>query len=352
MTLKGQDRQYHLDCLRVLATFAVMILHIAAQNWYGADVMSFEWNVFNFYDSMVRWAVPVFVMISGALFLDRDHPVGRIYRKNILRLVTAFIFWSLTYALYFAASSNKPMELEAIMVETLKGHYHMWFLFMIVGLYMTVPFLKAVVQSAALTKYFLVLSLIFVFVIPQAIKLLSLNYQTLGALLNGCVAKLRLSFVPGYSGYFILGYLLNKANIGRRTEKAVYAAGLCAFLLTMLLTFAVSAYVGRPNEIFYDYLALNVLLESVAVFIFAKKHCERCAASGAFGNLVRILSKYSFGAYLFHALAITILERMGLNTLSFNPLLSVPVIGIIVFVMSFVVSAVFNHIPILRDHVV
>ena len=59
MPLKGQDRQYHLDCLRVLATFAVMILHIAAQNWYGADVMSFEWNVFNFYDSMVRWAVPV-----------------------------------------------------------------------------------------------------------------------------------------------------------------------------------------------------------------------------------------------------------------------------------------------------
>ena len=350
MPLKGQDRQYPLDCLRVLATFAVMILHIAAQNWYGVDVMSFEWNVFNFYDSMVRWTVPVFVMISGALFLDRDYPAGRIYRKKILRIVTAFIFWSLTYAVIFAVLPDKPMELEAILVETLKGHYHLWFLFIITGLYMVVPFLKAIVQSDALTKYFLTLSLIFVFIIPHAIKLLSLNYQTTGALLNGCVAKLRLTFIPGYSGYFILGYVLNRANASSRMGKAVYAAGLCAFLLTPLLTFAVSAYVGNPNEIFYNYLAPNILLESVFVFLFAKKRWGIRAASGS--RAIRILSKYSFGAYLFHALGITILERMGLNTLSFNPLLSVPIIGIIVFATSFAVSAVFNHIPILRDYVV
>ena len=192
MLSEGQDRQYHLDCLKVLATFAVMLLHIAEQNWHSANVLSFEWNVLNFYDSVVRWAVPVFVMISGALFLDRDYPVSRIYRKNILRIVTAFIFWSLAYALISAVLSNKPMELQAIIVETLKGHYHMWFLFMIVGLYMTVPFLKTIVQSAALTKYFLVLSLIFAFVIPQAIKLLSLDYKISAAerkrrfMLPGC----------------------------------------------------------------------------------------------------------------------------------------------------------------------
>ena len=123
-------------------------------------------------------------------------------------------------------------------------------------------------------------------------------------------------------------------------------------MLTPLLTFAVSAYAGRPNQIFHDYFALNVLLESVFVFVFVKKSRGPRAASGAVGKAVRALSKYSFGAYLFHALAITLLERMGLNALSFNPLLSVPIIGIMVFVMSFAVSAVFNHIPILGDFVV
>ena len=64
------------------------------------------------------------------------------------------------------------------------------------------------------------------------------------------------------------------------------------------------------------------------------------------------MSKYSFGAYLFYVLAITLRDRMGLDALSFNPLLSVPIIGIIVFVMSFAVSAVLHHIPILRNYAV
>lgn len=49
------DRQAYYDILRIFATFAVMILHIAADNWYGTDIHSFEWNVSNFYDSIVRW---------------------------------------------------------------------------------------------------------------------------------------------------------------------------------------------------------------------------------------------------------------------------------------------------------
>lgn len=69
-----------------------MVLHISAQNWRVTDVISFEWNVFNFYDSIVRWAVPVFVMISGALFLSREYSIKKIYGKNILRILVAF-FW-------------------------------------------------------------------------------------------------------------------------------------------------------------------------------------------------------------------------------------------------------------------
>ena len=62
----------YFDWLRIFATIAVIILHICVQNWTKVELTSFEWNVFNWFDSATRWSVPIFVMISGALFLDSE----------------------------------------------------------------------------------------------------------------------------------------------------------------------------------------------------------------------------------------------------------------------------------------
>ena len=87
---KGNERTAYFDYLRVFATFAVVILHLSGQNWNNTNVNGFEWRVFNGYDSLVRWAVPVFVMISGALFLDRNISPKKIYSKYVLRLFVSF----------------------------------------------------------------------------------------------------------------------------------------------------------------------------------------------------------------------------------------------------------------------
>ncbi|MBR4445084.1 MAG: acyltransferase family protein [Solobacterium sp.] len=90
---------FSFDVLRVAATIAVILLHVSAQNWHSTDIHSFEWCVFTIYDGLVRWGVPIFTMISGAIFLNRDIPIKKIYTKHILRIITAFIFWSAIYAL-------------------------------------------------------------------------------------------------------------------------------------------------------------------------------------------------------------------------------------------------------------
>lgn len=85
------NRVIYFDYLRVAATIAVMLLHTAAINWYGADVNGGTWKVFNFYDSLVQWSVPIFVMISGALFLGRnDIRIKDIYSKYVLRMLTGY----------------------------------------------------------------------------------------------------------------------------------------------------------------------------------------------------------------------------------------------------------------------
>ena len=69
-------------------------------------------------------------------------------------------------------------------------------------------------------------------------------------------------------------------------------------------------------------------------------------------GIIFLLSKYSFGAYLIHPFVISVLKYLGLNTLTFNSLLAVPIIGVIVFCGSFLISGILNHIPILNKYIV
>ena len=112
-----QNRAYYLDVLRIIATLAVIMLHVSAQNWDTVDVHSFAWHVFNFFDSLVRWAVPVFIMISGAVFLDNDRPLSiqKLYRKNILRATPAALSFlrARRYTLYSTAKEAFPCSPSA-----------------------------------------------------------------------------------------------------------------------------------------------------------------------------------------------------------------------------------------------
>ncbi|SFO21753.1 Acyltransferase family protein [Pseudobutyrivibrio sp. UC1225] len=92
------ERKVYCDYLRFFAVFAVCVLHVSAFNWACTDVNSLEWQVFNFYESIVRWGVPIFLMISGTLFLNREISIKKLFSKYIFRMVVAFVFWSLFYA--------------------------------------------------------------------------------------------------------------------------------------------------------------------------------------------------------------------------------------------------------------
>ena len=99
--LTQNNRVIYFDYLRIMATIAVIVLHVAGQNFYAPGVNTYEWHVFNIYDSIVRWAVPIFVMISGALFLNTEKQLNikALYTKNIFRILNDFIFLSLIYCI-------------------------------------------------------------------------------------------------------------------------------------------------------------------------------------------------------------------------------------------------------------
>ena len=269
-----------------------------------------------------------------------------------MRIVTAFIFWSAVYAHALLPALLHGSSFKPVCKKIITGHYHMWFLFMIVGLYMIVPFVKKIVESPALTKYFLALALVFAFIIPQARDIASVFHKDL-TVVNSVISKMNLSFIGGYTCYFILGHYLHTIELSKKARCIIYALSALGFASTVLGGSFISIYNNKPNGVMCGNFTLNIMLESLGVFVFFKNLIDALKISERMQGIIARLSKYSFGAYLAHALIIEQLNwRLGLNTMSFNPVLSVISISAIVFVISFVVSYVCNHIPVLNKYIV
>lgn len=348
----NKQRIVFLDYLRLIAAFAVIVVHIVAQKWYSTSVDSLEWQIFNCYDSIVRWAVPVFVMISGALFLGKEHSVKRIYTKNIFRIVVTFVFWSAIYILLDSLLLNTNYSFKEMVTNFLIGKYHLWFLFMIVGLYLVVPILNKIVNDKKIAWYFVFLSFLFAFFIPQCSNIIELKSHGISSMMNEMVSKLKLHLPLGFSGYYVLGYLLFNSDIKKKKQLIIYILGIIGLVLTITSTSFLSVGFKTPLGIFYDDLSVNTLMVSVAVFVFAKSHFNNCTLLHK-KNALFFLSKCSFGVYLIHVFIIEFLDKNYFDTIGIiNPILSIPIFSVIVYLISFLLSAILNKIPIVNKWIV
>ena len=329
--------------LRVLGAFAVMMLHIAGGNWRKAEIFSLSWQAMNFWDSITRWAVPVFVMMSGSLFLSKDIPFRKLFTKYIFRIITALVFWSFVYAAKDYVKTGDAVKAAA---NFIRGHYHLWFLYMIIGLYAVVPFMKKIAESAFLTRYFLALALVFTFLLPHGVKILAGVFPKHGAFAAKFLDSFYMNLPAGYTGYFLLGFVLSKIHLSAKLERLIYALGLASAAATIVLTFIASAVKGTPTEIFYKYLTVNVLGMAAAIFVFFRQHFNRES------KFIRRLSQYSFGAYLVHDAVIQLCRKLGLHSMAFAPAFAIPVAAVVVFVVSFAISALLNNIPAARKYIV
>ncbi len=341
------ERILYLDYLRVLATFAVILLHVSAQNWHETNVNTYQWQIFNFGDSISRWCVAAFVMISGALFLNRRCSIRIIYTKYVLRLVTAALFWGFLYALLLGGG---PKEL---LLYTIKGRYHLWFIPMIIGMYICIPIIKKITESLSITRYFLALAFIFAFLLPQFTSFVNDFgtglFKDIISAINSNITDMNFHLVLGYTVYFILGYYLVKTDLSYRQKRGICLLGIASFLFTIAADSYLSLRLQTPSGRFYGDFTVNVLFESIFVFVLFK---YRCPCSDKLNKIVILLSKYSFGAYLVHVMILEQLAKMGLTTMAFSPVVSIPVIWSITAVLAFAVSAVIHQVPILKKYVV
>lgn len=356
MQTEKQNRILYFDYLRIIAIVAVVILHVAGQKWYSTDFRSYQWQVFNIIDSAVRWSVPIFVMISGALFLNPKRKVDTkiLYSKNILRIVVTIILWSIAY---IGAKGITGMTNIQIISRFIEGNYHMWYLYMILGLYMIVPILRKITESKKVTEYFLILGIIMTFIIPRVtafLNIFNIPYVTeVIKSINAAINDMHFHITLGYVVYFILGYYLATFDISKLVRYVIYLLGPVSYSATAILTMWYSERLGKATSHFYSNMSINVLLMAICIFVFGKYVLSKIKIRGKVQKWVLHLSKCSFGIYLVHIMIMDKLSsELNFNTLSFQPILSVIIVTFVVFVLAYVVSAILNRIPILKDYIV
>ncbi|MCD8049660.1 MAG: acyltransferase family protein [Clostridia bacterium] len=345
MIEKKMKRISYADAARIAAAGAVVLLHNAGVRLLGPDVGSgdFVWAVF--FDAFARWSVPLFIMLSGMLFLNKEKKldIKRLYKKNILRLVTAFVFWSYIYNVYllFVETRSVVYSLTRAFLKIPDGELHLWYCYIIVGLYIALPFIKRMTENMTKreTEYFLVLNILLTF-LPKTLE----SFEIF-APFTEFIGKFEIMTAAGYVGLFVAGWYIDNFEHGRLFRVLSYLAAAAGFLYMFLMTVFVSRNAGALDESFMSFKGLPAYLMAFGVMTLFKstigqKELKRRSAS----NLANY-AKYMFGVYMIHELLTLVPNALGWVILPNMIYLSIPIHAVIVFAVSLFAAAIIDLTP-------
>ncbi len=347
---KKAGRQVHLDLLRILACFSVVMLHSAAQFWYVIPVTERDWMIANSYDSVFRFGVPIFVMISGALFLQsgKEISVKRLYTHNILRLVIIYLVWSCLYGLFDCRGFEwSVLDKGDVFREIFAGRYHLWYLPMIVGIYMLLPILKKWVNAAEKKELEYFLALFLIFQVGRSTFLALKN----NAFTNFVWGVATPEMVCGYIGYFVLGYYIVRYGIAPKWHKWIYLGGAVSVPANIVLGNLLAIRAGEPVAAIYDSFGAFTFLIVLALFVFFTNVMSVRKYSPKVCKLVKELSMGTLGVYLMHIMVIEALEPYGFHSMMFAPAVCIPVYCVCVFVLCYLAAAVLRRIPFVGKYI-
>lgn len=341
-----KNRIWYWDILRIAAMVFLVIRHSATATFEFVPTLGADWWVCNVYGSLSAWMVPVFMMISGASFLDpaRNVTVNRLYKKNIFKMLCAFFFWAVFYALYNTFSGQDLTETFAEMV--FQGHFHLWFLPMIIGMYILTPLLRTVTKNRKATLMITAVTGITGVIIPF---LQDMGWFLDNTLLTGYH---NFGFFSSYVCFFFVGYLLHNTEFSADLQKIIYAAGIISTVIVFFGTYWLTVRDGAHNEDMQADNNLFTALQGAAIFVFAKYRLRNTVFTEEHQKLILDISKLTFGVYMIHVVLLALLDKFGFSPLTYPAVYMIPMLILFVLPVSFFLSFLVGKIPLLGKYIV
>ena len=352
MLTRGGDTAW-TSRLRVYAALAVVAIHVGSST-AKLSPGSLDWIVATLTDAACRWCVPIFFMVSGYFLLDpaKTETLSVFYRKRASRLLAPIVFWSIFYTA-FTYYTKPGLTVGDLVYSLLVGMpaEHLWYLFAICGLYAFTPFLRMVMATTTSSQRWVLVTLLFA--IPIGDGLWGLLQSARAVRLATAPPSFLTLFVP-YLGYYVCGYQIRTTRGDRISDAILWlaAAGsiLAIFVANMLLT---RIGVGKDHLYGYlfGYLSPPVILMSLAIFLLAARHGPRRSQGSPLLARVAKMEPATLGIYIIHPVVISILGLCGVRSSMWPAPVSIPVLTVVVFVLSYAATQLIRKVPYLRTTV-
>jgi surface polysaccharide O-acyltransferase-like enzyme len=330
-----------INNLRLVALYAVIILHSASLLLMQYEKVSMnDWLIADFLNAVVRFAVPVFVMVTGALSLSREYEIGGFLKKRLLRVVVPFIFWSFVYIGYSVYNEELVFTSDVwgnlkLVLHLLKfgSSYHLWYVYMLIGLYFFMPVIGKFVRHASEKEilYFLLVWLAVVFLTQP--YLVRFN------------PSVDLHYFAGFAGYLVLGHYLAFKDF-KAKHLRLWMILLFVFSVAVIAVGSGVIVTGHtwPSTMFFEPVSPAVIMLSASVFLIFKLSAPKL--SPLVLRIRDFAGKYNYGIYLAHALVLYFLDDLlGISYKLCTPIIAIPLTALICFVITLILVWMVSKVP-------
>lgn len=346
----GYRRETNYDLLRILSTIAVIVIHVSSV-YIGTNIRMeptgtvafFDTDIALLYNSLSRFAVPCFIMLSGAFVLadERNGEGLFFYRKILIKLGIPAMVFSVLYFSYsllislagVIVNSNTVSGLMLPVKNLIKGapFYHMWYLYMMIFVYFLVPLIIQFKQKAGEKKFE---KAAWLFLLPACLSEFTSVHLFMWDLGSSVC----------YTGYFMLGYILrNRFAEKRRNGKGIILimAGMGMEVFTYFLQYyqILDKMTGKNTG--YALLSPcspSILIASILIF----SGFSLLSVSYNLGKLPSL----TFLIYLFHAGIWDVIQRLCGNQIRIAKNMGILLLTniISVFIFSVFCSAIYDKL--------
>ena len=310
---KKKERVVWIDFLRVIGVFGVIFIHVVSNtiNTFGG-LNPTAHTIYCFIHYFASFAVPLFVMISGMMFLGKtDLTFKDVFKKYLLKILLIIFVIGAGMILMEEIFINKDVSLDLIrrvFLRLIEGDSwaHMWYLYLVFGLYLLTPVFVLITKNIKQKDYktFLIIIFILSIVLNSLNKLFDIKiaFNTIG--------------ISGYIFYYFYGYYLYKYDVSKNYQTLSHILSILCIGYTVYR----AIHINSLDNVYSYTTLVPFALANSTILLLKGTNVKK-------GDLINAIGICSLGIYVTHQFFINIIYKV----IKYDLIVNYPYIGLILY---------------------